>query len=150
MPALQVRDFPDELYSELKSYAAANHRSIAQQTIACVEEVLSRIDQVPLTQTSPEESDIEVSAQIAEAAHRARSVDPFVWKRGLGREPEEVIAARRKKRAGLQKSAEKIRGAWKGNTPTPSEIAQLIREERDARSAAVAVGMVDTYVEEAI
>ena len=26
MPALQVRDFPQELYEELRSYAAAHHR----------------------------------------------------------------------------------------------------------------------------
>ena len=33
MPALQVRDFPDDLYEQLKAYAASQHRSIAQQTI---------------------------------------------------------------------------------------------------------------------
>ena len=26
MPALQVRDFPNELYEQLREYAAANHR----------------------------------------------------------------------------------------------------------------------------
>lgn len=41
MPALQVRDFPATLYDELKEYAARNHRSIAQQTIIAVEEMLS-------------------------------------------------------------------------------------------------------------
>lgn len=37
MPALQVRDFPEDLYEKLRAYAAANHRSIAQQTIIAVE-----------------------------------------------------------------------------------------------------------------
>ncbi|MEG0790172.1 MAG: argininosuccinate lyase [Gordonibacter sp.] len=41
MPALQVRDFPDDLYEQLKSYAASQHRSIAQQTIVAVEEMLA-------------------------------------------------------------------------------------------------------------
>ena len=31
MPALQVRDFPEELYEELKDCAEQEHRSIAQQ-----------------------------------------------------------------------------------------------------------------------
>lgn len=38
MPALQVRDFPEDLYSQLKACAARNHRSVAQQTIAYVEQ----------------------------------------------------------------------------------------------------------------
>ncbi len=40
MPALQVRDFPQELYQELKDYAAVNHRSMAQQTIAAVSQMI--------------------------------------------------------------------------------------------------------------
>ena len=42
MPALQVRDFPDDLYEQLKAYAASQHRSIAQQTIVAVEQMLER------------------------------------------------------------------------------------------------------------
>ena len=41
MPALQVRDFPEELYEQLREYAAANHRSMAQQTIIAVEQMIS-------------------------------------------------------------------------------------------------------------
>ena len=33
MPALQVRDFPEDLYEKLKEVAAREHRSVAQQTI---------------------------------------------------------------------------------------------------------------------
>lgn len=40
MPALQVRDFPDDLYEQLKTYAASQHRSMAQQTIVAVEQML--------------------------------------------------------------------------------------------------------------
>jgi len=41
MPALQVRDFPDELYEELKRCAANEHRSIAQQTVVAVRDYLA-------------------------------------------------------------------------------------------------------------
>ena len=44
MPALQVRDFPDDLYEQLKEYAASQHRSIAQQTIVAVEQMLEAAD----------------------------------------------------------------------------------------------------------
>lgn len=40
MPALQVRDFPDKLYVELRQRAEQEHRSIAQQTIVAVESYL--------------------------------------------------------------------------------------------------------------
>ena len=36
MPALQVRDFPEDLYEKLKEVAQQEHRSIAQQTIVAV------------------------------------------------------------------------------------------------------------------
>lgn len=42
MPALQVRDFPEDLYEGLKEYAAREHRSMAQQTIQAVEEMLAQ------------------------------------------------------------------------------------------------------------
>ncbi|HJI99777.1 MAG TPA: hypothetical protein OIM11_01250 [Coriobacteriaceae bacterium] len=37
MPALQVRDFPDALYEDLREYAARHHRSMAQQTVDAVD-----------------------------------------------------------------------------------------------------------------
>jgi hypothetical protein len=40
MPALQVRDFPAELYSCLRDCAKREHRSISQQTIIAVREHL--------------------------------------------------------------------------------------------------------------
>ena len=42
MPALQVRDFPEGLYEDLKNFAEANHRSMSQQVIVAVEEMLER------------------------------------------------------------------------------------------------------------
>ena len=40
MTALQVREFPQKLYQELKDYSALHHRSMAQQTIAAVDEMI--------------------------------------------------------------------------------------------------------------
>lgn len=44
MPALQVRDFPEDTYQRLKEYAASQHRSIAQQTIVAVNCMLDEAD----------------------------------------------------------------------------------------------------------
>ena len=40
VPALQVRDFPEDTYQRLKTYAVSQHRSIAQQTIVAVTRML--------------------------------------------------------------------------------------------------------------
>ena len=40
MPALQVRELPDEIYERLKAVAEAEHRSLAQQTIVALEHFL--------------------------------------------------------------------------------------------------------------
>lgn len=40
MSTLQVRDFPDHMYEDLKRKALQDHRSIAQQTIHAVEQYL--------------------------------------------------------------------------------------------------------------
>ena len=42
MPALQVRDFPDELYEELRLCAQQEYRSITQQTVVAVKDYLRR------------------------------------------------------------------------------------------------------------
>jgi plasmid stability protein len=40
MPSLQVRDLPEHIYRKLLERAAAEHRSIAQQTIVLLEKAL--------------------------------------------------------------------------------------------------------------
>ena len=41
MPALQVRDFPADLYEELRIYAAEESRSISQQVVVIIKDFLS-------------------------------------------------------------------------------------------------------------
>ena len=44
MPTLQVRDLPDEIYSQLSYLAEKEHRSLAQETIVLLKESIeSRI-----------------------------------------------------------------------------------------------------------
>lgn len=40
MPALQVREMPDDLYACLKNSAQLNHRSISQETVSVLESKL--------------------------------------------------------------------------------------------------------------
>jgi plasmid stability protein len=37
MPAITVKNIPDDLYEHLKESAAANHRSLNREIIACIE-----------------------------------------------------------------------------------------------------------------
>ena len=41
MPTLQVRELPEDVYTRLQAKAAAEHRSIAQETIVLLREALS-------------------------------------------------------------------------------------------------------------
>jgi len=41
MPLLQVRDFPEDLYETLSKVAAAENRSIAQETIVLMKKALN-------------------------------------------------------------------------------------------------------------
>ncbi|MFR1167489.1 MAG: hypothetical protein ACLSDQ_07750 [Adlercreutzia equolifaciens] len=91
MPALQVRDFPATLYDELKEYAARNHRSIAQQTIIAVEEMLAEasalrqesfpFDADRLSRPAPRNGDIQLASAGSQREASGR-------KEGQSRSPE--------------------------------------------------------------
>jgi len=42
MPLLQVRDFPSDVYEEIKFVAKEQHRTIAQQTIVLIKDGLGK------------------------------------------------------------------------------------------------------------
>ena len=42
MPLLQVRDFPEDLYEKLARIAETDHRSIAQETIVLLRDILGQ------------------------------------------------------------------------------------------------------------
>ncbi len=58
MPALQVREMPDELYMRLKNSAKINHRSLAQETISMLEQALQPVHN-DVYNTAAEEKSID-------------------------------------------------------------------------------------------
>ena len=113
MPALQVRDFPSDLYDALKAYAAQEHRSVSQQTVVAVEQMISRAAGGP----SPRQEGALVIPFDSPACREAR-------------------IARRKE--ALQ-AAERI--AWARGKPTADEVVQAVRSARDSREAQLASGL---------
>ena len=134
MPALQVRDFPQDLYDELRDYAERNHRSIAQQTIACVESEIRRSKAMAERGAENGYTEKSIPAAIHEAAMRARSVDPFEWTGAFQVAGEEAREVRRAKWEELRKLFDDLAEHWNGPVPTCDELAQTVREDRDART----------------
>ena len=106
MPALQVRDFPDDLYEKLKELAAREHRSVAQQTIVAVEAMVS-----------------------GESAARAEG-DPRHHTLYLDFDTETKRAARIKKRQELFESAKATPLVLPPDAPSPVDVIREAREER--------------------
>lgn len=122
MPALQVRDFPDELYEQLKAYAASQHRSVAQQTIVAVEQMLAH----------PEASHYWSGERLYRAVRPQFDFDT-----------EEERAARIEKRKRLFAEIKKLpKVEVPADFPDAVELIRQGREERDAYvDATIAVGM---------
>ena len=49
MPSVQVKEFPQDLYDQLKAYSDANHRSMAQQLVVAAEQMLASQRPIPIT-----------------------------------------------------------------------------------------------------
>lgn len=116
MPALQVREFPDELYDELKEYAASQHRSMAQQVIVAVERMLA----------------CDKGAQASEprtcAAGELRYASPSF---AATVDTEAERAARAKRREELFRQAEEERADLPKDLPSAVEMLRQVRDERD-------------------
>lgn len=106
MPALQVRDFPEELYEELRVYAAKNHRSMAQQTIAAVEQQIH---------------DVQLSHDIARGRDSLFYVET----------PQEQEERMLKRQAILARAAKRAKERDK-SLPSPVTILAECRAEREA------------------
>lgn len=111
MPALQVRDFPDDLYEQLKDYAASQHRSIAQQTIVAVEQMLEE----KASQRRAEEQPYLITP-------RARIFEY---------DSEAARVARIKKRKELFARIEANKTKFPDDMPSAVEIIHKGRRERD-------------------
>lgn len=64
MPTITIKNIPQDIYDELKKYAAVRHRSVNSQVIACLEKALR-----------PEAGDAEKQLHLARAL-RARTARP--------------------------------------------------------------------------
>lgn len=111
-----MRDFPTDLYAQLKEYAELHRRSIAQQTIAHV--------------------DSGTNAPGADAGLE-RTIRP--WMSKLGVEASGARDIRSKRRSDAMALASEIR--WKGAGPTAEEIAQLVRDGRESRAEPLAASL---------
>lgn len=132
MPALQVREFPEDLYKKLKATAAHEHRSIAQQTIICVERFLR------------EASARERKTENEGYRHRGTSL-PYCRQDESAREREARIAKRRE-------TFRRIDALSKLDLPNgalgPVDIIRGMREERDAQILGTSLNQVVSSTEE--
>ena len=132
MPALQVREFPEDLYKKLKETAAHEHRSIAQQTIICVERFLQ--------EASARERKIENEG----CRHRVTPHSSYQQDEST-REREARIAKRRE-------TFRRIDAFPKLDLPNgalgPVDIIRGMREERDAQILGTSLNQVISSTEE--
>lgn len=130
MPALQVRDFPEDLYGRLKVYAEKNHRSVAQQTIVAVEQML---DQDAFASKDPSVSSEESAFQPRVIARPSRTVRESIE---LDRDPVER-QKRAEKRRTLFREIEEQRALSTSpffhdpSVPDPVTVIREMRAERD-------------------
>lgn len=123
MPALQVKDFPSDLYEDLRACASRQDRSLSQQTTRILREYLRVYRQVG------ESAAWEVRA--VERPGGPSCPGASVRSSAAGADDEHVRIERRKK------TLEKIRALPKieepSGFPSAAELVRQMREERDAR-----------------
>ncbi len=108
MPSVQVKDFPQPLYDELKAYAEMKHRSMAQQLIVAAEQMLHGV-------AKPEAHECAITSALDSE----------------GQAKEERIARRQAlfSRMDASIAQAKGRGAWEDGGP---DSAMLVRADRES------------------
>ncbi len=74
MPALQVRDLPQDLYDGLHDLAEHEHRSMAQETVVAIEKHLRLVpsaptSQLPLTEKEERQLRIKKRKELFDSIH---------------------------------------------------------------------------------
>lgn len=125
MPALQVRDCPEDLYEELKLYALRDDRSLAQQTLHVLKCYVAEQRKAPCAQ-----SDDVASFGVHSGANLQSSA-------GFSVEPQDEIERRQEKRhrifASFDVDSSKRSG---GVVPLPEgydSSANMVRDMRENR-----------------
>ena len=118
MPALQIREFPPDVYEELKMCAEEEHRSISQQALAIIEGFLAERKR---------------QQEIAAAVDRAVPLPPKPWEPGY-RAYQHSEAARKERLERHRAVLERIDALPRVEIPAdfPS-IEEIVREMRDER-----------------
>ena len=118
MPALQIREFPPDVYEELKTCAEEEHRSISQQALAIIEEFLAERKR---------------QQEIAAAVDRAVPLPPKPWEPGYrAYQRSEAARKERLERRRAVFSSIDAREPFKVPDGFPS-IEEIVREMRDER-----------------
>ena len=141
MPAIQVRDFSEEAYAQIKAEAKANGRSITQQTKYIVMQYLEQRRRMDAEDAEGNGCAVDDMQAMANAdvqppvQVRFQPADPYVPPRGSYPNPrhvedEAVVAARVARRKAVLD-----RIASRNYPPSVYEIdaVQIVREMRDER-----------------
>lgn len=115
MPALQVRDLPQDIYDDLKAQAEREHRSLSQQTVVLLQAALHDGDEMPHVAAPAGERKVSYQDALA----------------GWQYPPDETHAERIARRKRLFARFEEVPAF-----DLPDEyasVADMIREDRDSR-----------------
>lgn len=116
MPALQVKDFPSDLYEDLRECAAAQDRNISQQTVHVLREYLRAYRQAGMSANWVVRPAVEQPEPPSRAKSRAEET------------PEERIERRRKVFEAIDAMP---KFEVPDDFPEPAELIRQMREERD-------------------
>lgn len=131
MPALQVREFPEDLYDRLRASAERGRRSIAQQTIVAVEQMLAR----------EAATGASVNSEPGwEDAALSRAWPSFGGPGYCRPDADCGRDVRIAKRERLFRESDGLR--WSGDDPSAEEIVRMVREGRDDRAGRI-IGACD-------
>lgn len=150
MPALQVRDFPDELYAQLKECADNEHRSIAQQTIVAVEEML-RARAAAAEQREGDSAPVDAARQDALVDRVANAVASRTVHAPsyLDFSTESERQARIQKRKEIFAHIDRMNADRTTPPPSTEQIVQWVREDRDSDHGHD-IPLIDTHAEEKV
>ena len=139
MPALQVRDLPQDTYERLVRCAADEHRSLTQQTVAILESYLMQRDKGFRTEANePVDTELASDPRDSDRSTKAVQADgalPFTSFSSHGitylANPEETKEQRalRKQRI-LDNIAQSARADVYRNLPLASDVIKEMRADR--------------------
>lgn len=129
MPAVQVRDFPEDLYERFKAQAERDHRSVAAELIYAAELVLEQAEREKTASKAVETLTASSSLREQRQRHDTLTVEDIVMGRYI--ETPEEKEARIKRRRAVYAEIEELAKTLPKDLPDPVELIREMREERD-------------------